>query len=338
MSEGTFSRAAVRGVDEEVLRLVEAHARHVGAQLPRARLGTQFAETFMAALPAALRLGLGDLTGTASYIAGTFVRHGLLPALPNPKVSRAIPKLLAPLTPLMEARSARIWSLRLTGLHDRRSALVAKLRKSTPAGAFAVRSPPPSHRVLTTRALVDERDALADRVAALQGELAQTVSHAEACAAEREVLAGRVASLRDELAARTREREVLAAQLAEARAAVGSLTAALGVPGADLEVARSRVAELEALRERVRVAEDAVARAKEVHQRQLEEALTAVPEELEGVAKFYEEKLREAEARASASGCDADAAAKLAELQAFLRGSIRGQEQLTLFALGRGRR
>lgn len=236
------------------------------------------------------------------------------------------------------ADQGRRRSLWLTGLHDRRSMLVAKLRKSTPAGAFAVRSPPPSHRVLTTRALVDERDALADRVAALQGELAQTVSHAEACAAEREVLAGRVASLRDELAARTREREVLAAQLAEARAAVGSLTAALGVPGADLEAARSRVAELEALRERVRVAEDALARAKEVHQRQLEEALTAVPEELEGVAKFYEEKLREAEARASASGCDADAAAKLAELQAFLRGSIRGQEQLTLFALGRGRR
>jgi hypothetical protein len=348
MSEETSSEntGVFDGPDDEIIRLVEAHARHVGAQLPRGQLGTQAAESFLVAISGAVRLRLGDITGTASSIVETFVAHGLLPVLPNPKVSRAIPRLLAPLTPLVEARSARVWSLWLTGLQDPRSPLVAKLRKATPAAALAVRSPAPTGRVRTLRELTGERDALAAQVPALRAELAGLAAQLDERTVERDMLASRVAALRAELAGlavqldeRAHERDVLAAQVCALRAEIGSLTARLRERTAERDGAATRAAavtdERAGLQERLRLAEETLARAQAEHQ-PLDAAGAAVPGELEHLAEFYEEKLREAEARASER--QAWVPVELADLQAFLRESVRGQEQLTLFALRRGRR
>lgn len=349
MSEEISSESTrvLDGQDDEIIRLVEAHARHVGAQLPRGQLGTQAAENFLAAISGAVRLRLGDITGTASTIVEMFVAHGLLPVLPNPKVARAIPRLLAPLTPLVEARSARMWSLWLTGLQDPRSPLVARLRKATPAAALAVRPPAPTGRVQTLRALTAERDALAAEVPALRAELAGLAAQHDERSAERDMLAARVAEQQAELARmaaqldeRANERYAFAAQVAALRAEVGLLTAQVRERTAERDAAAARaraVADEHAeLRERLRLAEDALARMHAEQQPNI--AGTAAPGELERLAEFYEEKLREVEARTSEAEHLARAAAELAELQAFLRESVRGQEQLTLFVLRHGRR
>ena len=249
---------------DDISRLLEAHARHVATQLPRGQLGTRAAEQFLAALPGAVQLRLADITGTAATLVETLVAHGLIPLLPDPKVSRAIPRLLAPLTPLVEARSARLWTLWLTALQDLRSPLVSRLRKATPAAAFAVRSPAPVARVQTQRELVAERDALAAQVVALQAEQAK--------------IAAQLAARTEEHARAVAERDVLAALVAEL---------------------------------------------------QTERAARTDTSELERVAEFYEQQLREAEARSSTD---------FADLQAFLRESVRGQELLTLFTLRKNAR
>ena len=237
---------------DDISRLLEAHARHVATQLPRGQLGTRAAEQFLAALPGAVQLRLADITGTAAALVETLVAHGLVPLLPDPKVSRAIPRLLAPLTPLVEARSARLWTLWLTALQDPRSPLVSRLRKVTPAAAFAVRSPAPVARVQTQRGLVAERDALAAQVVALQAEQAK--------------IAAQLAARTEEHTRAVAERDVLAALVAE------------------LQTERGTVPKAEAC---------------------------------------------EAETRP---------AAELADLQTFLRESIRGQELLTLFTLRKNAR
>lgn len=351
MSEETSSEntGVFDGPDDGIIRLVEAHARHVGAQLPRGQLGTQAAESFLAAISGAVRLRLGDITGTASSIVETFVAHGLLPVLPNPKVSRAIPRLLVPLTPLVEARSARVWSLWLTGLQDPRSTLVGKLRKATPAAALAVRSPAPTGRVQTLRALTDERDALAVQVPALRAELAALAAQLDERTAERDTLAALVATLRAELGGllvqldeHTSARDGLSAQILALQAEVTSLAARLRERTAERDAAAARAAtvadERAGLQVRLQLAEEALARAHADQQGQFGATETAAPGELERLAEFYEEKLREVEARASEAERHTRATVELADLQAFLRESVRGQEQLTLFVLRRGRR
>lgn len=308
MSEGIGPSSAEE--PDEILRLLDAHARHVAPQLPRGKLGTQAAEQFLAAISGAVRLRLGDVTGTAAALAETFVAHGLLPVLPDPKVSRAVPRLLAPLTPLVEARSARLWTLWLTALQDPRSPLVAKLRKTTPAAAFAVRSPAPTARVQTQRALVAERDALAARVAALQAE------HAD--------LATQLAVRAEEHARAAAERDALAAQLAALQAEHAEFRrqfAAVDDAHRQLTAERDALAAHLAAREAERTAGTP--------------AEPPEPSELDRVAEFYEEQLRQAEARTADLERHAHAAAELADLQAFLRESLQGQQQLTLFALRR---
>lgn len=382
---------------DEIFRLLAAHALHVKTQLPRGQIGAQAAEQFLAAIPGAVQLRLADVTGTAAAIVETFVAHGLLPVLPDPKVSRAIPRLLAPLTPLVEARSARLWTLWLTALHDPRSPLVAKLRKATPAAAFAVRSPAPTARVQTQRALVAERDALAARVVALQAEqvelAAQSAARAEEnvrAAAERDALAAQVAvlqaeraELRGQFAALQAEQVELAAQFAarveeNARAAAerDGLLVQVSVLQAERAELRGRLAALEdahrqAAAERddlaaqcaplkaeharllsaaqaggngqttARIATERETRSLSTpneHARLLADAEAAASAELARVAEFYEQQIREAEARIAELEHHTLAATELADLQALLRESVRGQEQLTLFALRKNSR
>lgn len=309
MSEGTSEdeNSISAGEKTDVLGLLEAHARHVATQLPRGQLGTQAAEGFLAAIPGAVRLRLADVTGTAAQLVELFVAHGLLPVLPNPKVSRAIPRLLAPLTPLVESRSARLWTLWLTALQDPRSPLVAKLRKATPVAALAVRPPAPTARVQTLRELSAERDALAARVSALQAEQVKLAAqHAE----------------------RAEELERVAAQAVAGEQACAELRERLRLAEAARDAVENEAKSLAAK----------LAQLHEEHARQLAAVGAASPSELERVAEFYEAQLREAEARAAEAAHHTHAAAELADLQAFLRESLTGQEQLTRFALNRTRR
>lgn len=331
MSESTSGDKATSsaGELEDVLALVEAHARHAATQLPRGQLGTQAAEAFLAAIAGAVRLRLADVTGTATAIVEMFVAHGLLPVLPNPKVSRAIPRLLAPLTPLVEARSARLWTLWLTALQDPRSPLVVNLRKATPAAALAVRPPAPTARVRTLRQLTVERDALAVQVANLQAERAELAAQLVARAEEQRQTAA--------------ERDVLAQQLATMQAERVPAAVQSNIQPAEHEWHAPAQGELAELREQLQRAEAARAAAEaeaqaltaRLAQIQLEDPQAAASSELERVAEFYEAQLREVEARVIDAERHARAAAEFAELQAFLQRSAPGQEQLRLFALQR---
>lgn len=66
---------------------------------------------FLGALPEAVRLGLPDVTESGPRLFGLLVAHGLLAAMPSPRVVPAALGLVAGVSPILEARSARQWTL-----------------------------------------------------------------------------------------------------------------------------------------------------------------------------------------------------------------------------------
>lgn len=80
--------------------------------------------------------------------------------MPSPRVVPAALNLIAGASPLLEARSARLWTLWLARVHDPSSALFAALRERTPASQLGVREIPAEVRPLRAAALRAERDRL----------------------------------------------------------------------------------------------------------------------------------------------------------------------------------
>lgn len=142
------------GSDDDLHALIVAHCRHVETQLPPGNLGVATAAAVIAAVPDAHRRGVPDLTGSAPELLGLLVGYGLLPALPSRRVIRAVPRLLAPLTPIIEARSPRSWALWLSRLADPK--FLGKIRRQTPATSLGVKMQPPALVPVRRR-----RDALA---------------------------------------------------------------------------------------------------------------------------------------------------------------------------------
>jgi len=122
--------------DDELDALLEAHCRHVQTLLPRGVLGAATAAAIIAAVPKAHRSGLPDLTGSAPAILADLVTHGLLAGLPSKSVLRAVPRLLAPLTPIVEARSPKTWTFWLANLAS--PAMLREIRRRTPLPQLAV--------------------------------------------------------------------------------------------------------------------------------------------------------------------------------------------------------
>ncbi len=200
-SRSGLSKNARAAGDEALDALLEAHCRHVQTLLPRGVLGAATAADIIAAVPEAHRRGLPDLTGSAPAILADLVAHGLIAGLPSKSVLRAVPRLLAPLTPIIEARSPRTWTFWLANLAS--PAMLREIRRRTPLPQLAVTPG------LTAIAPVRRRrDVVADH------------KHLE-----------------DELAAATGARDQLASRLAEAEKRCEALSRA----NADADAIRGRL-------------------------------------------------------------------------------------------------
>lgn len=148
--------------------LIAGHCRNAATELPRGVLGVATAEAFLAALPEACRRRLPDVTGTGPKLFAVLVEHGLLAAIPSPRVVPAALVLVAGVSPLLEARSARLWTLWLARVHETGSAVLAALRARTPASQLGVRENLPVFRSQRAAALRAERDRLLAEISEVQ--------------------------------------------------------------------------------------------------------------------------------------------------------------------------
>lgn len=146
--------------EAEIEALIAGHCRNAATELPRGVLGVATAEEFLTALVFACRRRLPDITGTGPKMFSVLVEHGLLAAMPSPRVVPAALHLVAGVSPLLEARSARVWTLWLARVHDPGSTVFAALRARTPASQLGVRENVAENRPLRAGALRAERDRL----------------------------------------------------------------------------------------------------------------------------------------------------------------------------------
>ena len=168
-----------RGVGgrEDLDAVLAGHCRQAVTLLPRGLLGVATAIEFLSALPEACRLGLPDFTGSGPKLFALLVAHGVLAAMPSPRVVPAALALVAGVSPLLQARSARQWTLWLGQLREPGSAIVAALREQTPTSQISL-APPSSARPLRAAALRADRDRLAAELLSATRELARLRDHA----------------------------------------------------------------------------------------------------------------------------------------------------------------
>lgn len=150
--------------------LLEAHRRHAAAKLPRGEIGVATAVELLGALVEACRRRLPDSTATAPGLMEFLVERGLMPAMPSPRVIPAAFNLVARVSPLLESRSARLWTGWFAQVHDAGSRVAGRIRRSTPASQLAVTEAPPAVRPLRSAALRADRDRLAAELAAQTAE------------------------------------------------------------------------------------------------------------------------------------------------------------------------
>ncbi|MBA3546214.1 MAG: tyrosine-type recombinase/integrase [Nannocystis sp.] len=97
--------------------------------------------------------------------------------MPSPRVVPAALALVAEVSPLLQVRSARQWTLWLGQLQEPGSAIVAALREQTPTTQISL-APPSSARPLRAAALRADRDRLAAELLSATRELARLRDHA----------------------------------------------------------------------------------------------------------------------------------------------------------------
>ena len=153
---------------EELDALLVAHCRNAVTELPRGVLGTATAADFLAALPAACRMLLPDITGSGPAMFSVLVSHGLLAAMPSPRVLPAALALAATVSPLLERRSARQWTMWLARVRESGSTVAVAVRARTPDSQRSALAVPVTSRPLRSAALKAERDELAERLARAQ--------------------------------------------------------------------------------------------------------------------------------------------------------------------------
>ena len=163
---------------EDIAAVLAGHCRQAVTLLPRGVLGVATAIEFLGALPGAHRLGLPDVTDSGPKMFGLLVAHGLLATMPSPRVVPAALALVAGVSPLLQARSARQWTLWLGQVREPGSAIEAALREQTPTSQICLAPPSPTVRPLRAAALRADRDRLAIELSRAKEELARARDHA----------------------------------------------------------------------------------------------------------------------------------------------------------------
>lgn len=141
--------------------LLAAHRRHAVTELPRGRLGAGTAVELVGAFVEGCRRRLPDVTASGPQLMTFLVEHGLHPAMPSPRVIPAALGLVSAVSPLLEARSERVWTAWFARVHDEGSRVAERIRRMTPASQLAVVERPPVARPMRSAALLAERDRLA---------------------------------------------------------------------------------------------------------------------------------------------------------------------------------
>jgi len=170
------SRGNKSHVDLEAL--LTGHCRQAVTLLPRGVLGVATAIEFLGALPEACRLGLPDVTDSGPKMFALLVAHGVLAAMPSPRVVPAALALVAGVSPLLQARSARQWTLWLGQVREPSSAITTALREQTPTSQISL-APPTTAHPLRVAALRADRDRLAAELALATDGLAQARGNAD---------------------------------------------------------------------------------------------------------------------------------------------------------------
>lgn len=227
---------ALEAIDLDTL--LAAHRRHAVTELPRGQLGAGIAVELVGAFVEGCRRRLPDVTGSAPQVMEFLVKHGLMPAMPSPRVIPAALGLVSAVSPLLEARSERTWTAWFARVHDPGARVAEKIRRMTPASQLAVVEAPPVARPLRSAALLAERDRLASERAQIAAERDQLAAERESLVAERD----RLAAEREHLVA---ERDRLAAErdrlVADRQASVGKLMQRLEV----LEMSLGQTAQIQ---------------------------------------------------------------------------------------------
>ncbi len=178
-----------------MLAIIEAHCRFAAGLLPRGKEGCATAFGLLAAFPGACGRNLPDVTGTTPGVFAALVRLGVLPAVPSRRVRLAAIRLLAAVTPMVELRSPRQWSLWFAQALDPGSTPAQRLQASTPESQRAVRdpgetfSPPRARDPQVRRELLREAEAAradADTARAALEQTAAALEEARQRAAEQD--------------------------------------------------------------------------------------------------------------------------------------------------------
>lgn len=186
---------ALEAIDLDTL--LAAHRRHAVTELPRGQLGAGIAVELVGAFVEGCRRRLPDVTASGPQVMEFLVKHGLMPAMPSPRVIPAALGLVSAVSPLLEARSERTWTAWFARVHDPGARVAEKIRRMTPASQLAVVEAPPVARPLRSAALLAERDRLASERAQIAAERDQLAAERENLVAERD----RLAAERDRLVA-----------------------------------------------------------------------------------------------------------------------------------------
>jgi hypothetical protein len=261
---GGHSGAAGRPVPvmapDELGMLLAAHCRHATTELPSGAPGVRWAADFLAVLPAACGRRLPDVLTTGPRMFEFLVGQEFFAAMPSPRLVPLVLGLVARVSPLLQARSARQWALWLARVWDSGSPILATIRKRTPAHLIGLQTPAPAGLPLRSAQIRDERDRLVADLAStavengrlrtvltevseerdsLAAELAAVVGRERrsvaAAAAERDRVAGELAVITEQLRQASRDAATDAAQLQQSQARSDSLTAELAGSRAERE-------------------------------------------------------------------------------------------------------
>jgi len=221
------------GGEGDLEPLLVGHCRQAVTLLPRGVLGVTTAIEFLEALPAAHRLGLPDVTHSGPKLFALLVTHGVLAAMPSPRVVPAALGLVAGVSPLLEPRSARQWSLWLGQLREPGSPLAAALRRDTPTCQISL-APTTTVRPLRAAALRADRDRLAAELGRATEELRRVGEQAKDATARAAALENQ---LEEKSAAASRRKEIRAKK-------IESLRESLNIPDDDPDTFGEVVVEL----------------------------------------------------------------------------------------------
>ena len=224
---------------DELGSLLAAHCRHATTELPPGEPGVRWAADFLAALPAACGSRLPDLITTGPKMFEFFVGQGFFAAMPSPRLVPLVLGLVAGVSPLLQARSARQWALWLARVWDSGSPVLAAIRKRTPAHLIGILTPAPSGPPLRSAQIRDERDRLvadlastAADVGRLRTALAEASEDRDRLAAE---LADAVGRERRAVATVTAERDRLAGELATTAEQLRQVSGSAAIDGGRLQ-------------------------------------------------------------------------------------------------------